>query len=656
MRPTVKKRHSSQRTKTHKNKQQGGTVPPFTMNSSPEKKIKSVVNTLLANANIQKFLSEIQLSTRPAAVRVAFYKYLDSVFTESLTPREVKSALSLLIPRIFTNVPYRMEGETYNIVRICKDLQTILRFLKSFPKGVSHHDHHYSIVYTERFLKGLLDGGVLERNGLILVFIPKYDTIPKETLELFEGIIPENTLCVFPEGAPRDGLYLVKNDSTITTRLIPDDFSNGEMRYTLRTVQDGLIHINEALSVLQINEYNDSLINTPKKAWAFLEYAAERYKWIVNNYKVVEESWKYAAKIAQEENIQELQVKYTFNLWNWNDEFRIESYDIDTTCLTNEDLISRNLCPADKVRKRYFTELSRFFTRLKAETGVSIHIIVGAARPTNMQTLTGVLCKFNTYNSFNACLSEPLIVGYDMYGQEDVSKVKTAARNSEDLTYLVLLDSLQNFKEKAPNKDDISFTLHAGESYSTDRAGAGIQNLELAAGVNALRIGHGIVLKSSDRLIKVYKEKKILVELCPLSNSLLGFVEDAKKHPGSFLLQKNVLVSISTDNRGILNYDYVSYDWFDLVLFSDLSNKKSRATTKDVYTNLIKIAWDSINSASSIPRINDELRERWTSAYEVFSGTPSRLANSTAQGSNRPFVTAVGRYGQGERNTALGAL
>lgn len=643
MGPTVRKRHSSQRTKTHKNKQRGGTLPPFIMDSSREKKIKSLVNTLLANTNIQRFLNEIQLSTRSAAVRVAFYKYLDTVFTESLSPREVKSTLSLLIPRIFTNVPDRMEGESYNIVKICKDLQTILRFLKSFPKGVSHHDHHYSIVYTEPFLKGLLDDGVLERNGLILVFIPKYDTIPEETLELFKGIVPENTLCVFPEGAPRDGLYVVKNDPSITTKIIPDEFSDGEMKYMMDTVEDGLIHINEALSVLQINEYNFSLINTPKKAWAFLEYAAERYKWIVNNYKVVEESWKYAAKIAQEENIQELQVKYTFNLWNWTDEFRIKSYDLDTTCLTHEEFLSGNMCPADKVRKRYFTDLSRFFARLKAETGVSIHIIVGAARPKNMQSLTTVLCKFNTYNSFNTCLAEPLVVGYDMYGQEDVSKVKTAAGSSEELTYLALLDSLQNFKEKAPNKKDISFTLHAGESYSTDRAGAGIQNLELAAALDALRIGHGIVLKSSDRLVKIYKEKKILVELCPLSNSLLGFVADAKKHPGSSLLQKDVLVSISTDNRGILNYDYVSYDWFDLVLFSDLSNKKSRAATKDVYTNLIKIAWDSINSASSIPSMNEELRERWTTAYEVFSGNPSRLANSIAHGSSRPFVTAVGR-------------
>ena len=621
------------------------------------------MNNLFANTNIHKFLSEIKLSTRPAAVRVAFYRYLDTVFNETLSPREVKSTLSLLIPRVFTNVPDRMEGESYNIVKICKDLQTTIRLLKSIPKGVSHHDHHYSIVYTEGFMKKLLNEGILEQKGLILVFIPEYENVGAEIREKLQGVIPENTLCVFPKDAPREGLYVVRNDPTITTRITVNEFSDNKMKYTLHDVQEGLIHINEALSVLQINETNYSVINTSKKAWAFLEYAAERYKWVVNNYILVEESWKYAAIIAKEENMQELQVKYTFNLWNWTEDFRIKSYDMDTSCLKAEDFSSGELCPSDKVRKRYFTDLNEFLLQLKRETGVSIHIIVGAGRPTNMESLMTAICKFNTYNSFNTCLPEPLIIGYDMYGQEDISKLKAEKHTSlltslarkftararvapsdpTQLTYSILQESLKNFKENAPNKDDISFTLHAGESYSTDRDAAGMQNLELAANLDALRIGHGIVLKSSDRLMKIYKQKKILVELCPLSNSLLGFVPDAEKHPGATLLQKDVLVSINTDNRGLLNYDYVSYDWLDLVLFSDLSNKKSRAATKDVYTNLIKIAWDSINSASSIPRINDEIRERWVAAYEAFSGNPSLFASSTAQASSLPFVTAVGR-------------
>jgi adenosine deaminase len=405
------------------------------------------------------------------------------------------------------------------------------------------------------------------------------------------------------------------------------------------------------------------VIKTPKKAWAFLEYAAERYKWVVNNYAIIDESWKYAVEIAKEENIQELQIKYTFNLWNWTQDNFIKSYDLDTSCLRPEELSSGDLCSSDKVRKHYFTNLNQFLLQLKGETGVSIHIIVGAGRPTNMESLAAALCKFNTYHSFNACLPEPLIIGYDMYGQEDISKLKAEKHTSllaslarrftararvtpvdpTMLTYSILAEALNNFKEKAPNKDDISFTLHAGESYSIDRDAAGIQNLELAVNLDALRIGHGIVLKSSDRLMKIYKDKKILVELCPLSNSLLGFVNDARRHPGAFLLQKDILVSINTDNRGLLNYDYVSYDWFDLVLFSDLSNKKSRAATKDVYTNLIKIAWDSINSASSIPRLNDEIRGRWIAAYGAFIGNPSLFASSTAQASSFPFVTAVGR-------------
>jgi hypothetical protein len=72
-------------------------------------------------------------------------------------------------------------------------------------------------------------------------------------------------------------------------------------------------------------------------------------------------------------------------------------------------------------------------------------------------------------------------------------------------------------------------------------------------------------------------------------------------------INENIDVSINTDNRGLLNYEYVTYDWFELITALQLPFK-----------TIINIAKNSTQYASITHNINNEIQNRWVYSYEKF--------------------------------------
>lgn len=133
-----------------------------------------------------------------------------------------------------------------------------------------------------------------------------------------------------------------------------------------------------------------------------------------------------------------------------------------------------------------------------------------------------------------------LISGYDLVGQEDLG------RTLHDLTPELLW-----FKEScATNGVDIPFFFHAGECLGdgdeTD------QNLFDAVLFGTRRIGHGFSLYKHPLLIDMVKEKKILVESCPISNEVLRYTASIMSHPLPALLARGVKAALSNDDPALL--------------------------------------------------------------------------------------------------------
>ncbi|TQS34574.1 hypothetical protein Golomagni_05035 [Golovinomyces magnicellulatus] len=139
-----------------------------------------------------------------------------------------------------------------------------------------------------------------------------------------------------------------------------------------------------------------------------------------------------------------------------------------------------------------------------------------------------------------------LISGYDLVGQEDPGR-----------TLKNLLPELFWFKRQCAKEDiDIPYFFHAGECLGdgneTDL------NLFDAILLGTRRIGHGFSLYKHPLLIDLVKEKKILVESCPISNEVLRLCSSIKSHPLPALIACGVPCSLSNDDPTILGQDSIS--------------------------------------------------------------------------------------------------
>ncbi|CAJ2502847.1 Uu.00g102410.m01.CDS01 [Anthostomella pinea] len=136
-----------------------------------------------------------------------------------------------------------------------------------------------------------------------------------------------------------------------------------------------------------------------------------------------------------------------------------------------------------------------------------------------------------------------LVAGYDLVGQEDAGKPLRA-----------LLPELFWFRKQCAEEGvDIPFFFHAGECL-----GSGSEtdhNLFDAILLGTRRIGHGFSLYKHPLLIDLVKEKKILVESCPISNEVLRLCGSVMSHPLPALLARGVHCSLCNDDPAMLGQD-----------------------------------------------------------------------------------------------------
>ncbi|KAF2470990.1 Metallo-dependent hydrolase [Lindgomyces ingoldianus] len=133
-----------------------------------------------------------------------------------------------------------------------------------------------------------------------------------------------------------------------------------------------------------------------------------------------------------------------------------------------------------------------------------------------------------------------LIAGYDLVGQEDMG------RSLQDLA-----PELFWFRKKCAEAGvDIPFFFHAGETLGDGDSVD--ENLFDAIVLGTRRIGHGFSLYKHPLLIDMVKEKKILIESCPVSNEVLRLCGSIMSHPLPALLARGVPVSLCNDDPTIL--------------------------------------------------------------------------------------------------------
>ncbi|XP_059176305.1 adenosine deaminase AGSA-like isoform X1 [Physella acuta] len=165
-----------------------------------------------------------------------------------------------------------------------------------------------------------------------------------------------------------------------------------------------------------------------------------------------------------------------------------------------------------------------------------------------------------------------LVMGFDLVEQEDTN---------HDTLYFV--DQLL--------KDDRSimpYFFHAGE---TDWNQGVDYNLIDSVLLNASRIGHGFAAMRHPKVMEAVIARGIAIELNPISNQVLGLVNDIRNHPGSTLIGYGAPVVVSSDDPAVWFASPLSHDFYMAFmalggLEDDLRLLKQLAINSFVYSTL----------------------------------------------------------------------
>jgi adenosine deaminase CECR1 len=145
-------------------------------------------------------------------------------------------------------------------------------------------------------------------------------------------------------------------------------------------------------------------------------------------------------------------------------------------------------------------------------------------------------------------------VGFDLIEEED--KTHSTLFFAEEI--------LAARREAERRGLSLPLFLHSGE---TSRAQS--ENLYDALLLGARRIGHGLALVRHPLLMEMARERGIAVEVCPISNQVLGYVDDLRAHPAVAYINAGIPVVLSPDDPGMMRHT-LSHDFYEAFMAWDL--------------------------------------------------------------------------------------
>ena len=140
-----------------------------------------------------------------------------------------------------------------------------------------------------------------------------------------------------------------------------------------------------------------------------------------------------------------------------------------------------------------------------------------------------------------------LVIGFDLVCEEDKTH-----------TNLYYIDELLNAQKEGEKRGiALPFYLHSGESNRPDD-----ENLYDAILLNSRRIGHGFALVKHPLLMRIVKERDIAIEVCPISNQVMGYIGDLRNHPAVHYINDGLAVVLCPDDPGVMQHTF-SHDYYE---------------------------------------------------------------------------------------------
>jgi len=183
------------------------------------------------------------------------------------------------------------------------------------------------------------------------------------------------------------------------------------------------------------------------------------------------------------------------------------------------------------------------------------------------------------------------MIGFDLVEEED-----------DYHSNLYFINELLEARREAKRRGiTLPFYLHSGESSWAEN-----ENVLDAVLLDAKRIGHGLSLFKHPLLMQKVKEQGIAIEVCPISNQVLGYVADLRNHPAVLYINSGIPVVICPDDPGIWKCTF-SYDFYAAFMAWGLDLKC-----------LKKLAMNSLLYSAMDPEEKEKALESWRAKWRKF--------------------------------------
>ncbi|MBR6352062.1 MAG: hypothetical protein IKR93_07040 [Firmicutes bacterium] len=248
-------------------------------------------------------------------------------------------------------------------------------------------------------------------------------------------------------------------------------------------------------------------------------------------------------------------------------------------------------------------------TRAYAEAVRSAYYRVRAEHPQFVASILGCGLKYLALDkSINDTLIPNALYVYenvkDEYDSENVHDflIGIDLVNEEDESYPLseYRDMLQGIKDKYP---DLKIILHAGESVCADA-----ENNALDAYLfGAERIGHGLNIYRYPKLLNALISNDVCIEVCPVSNQTLRFVEDLRSHPAVEYLKRGVAVVLASDDPAFQEHTVLTDDFFAAAVCWDLG-----------LAEIKQLCINSIRHCGVDETTKTQMMKNWEAQWDVF--------------------------------------
>lgn len=208
-----------------------------------------------------------------------------------------------------------------------------------------------------------------------------------------------------------------------------------------------------------------------------------------------------------------------------------------------------------------------------------------------------------------------IIAGFDLVGYENAGR--PLAEHTPEIFWFR--------KACVETGVTIPFFFHAAET--TDTGTEVDENLFDAILLGSRRIGHAFALHKHPVAVDMVKEKKILVECCPISNEVLRFTGGIKQHPLPALIARGVTACLSNDDTAVLGYPDagLSYDYYqaiggwDSLGLAGLGSLAENSVKYAAFEDEDNKTWlQNIKDGAYGKSIKSDRMQEWMKAWEGF--------------------------------------